>query len=339
MRDGIAVYVRDQVGRLRRGGADVSVLSPPEGGGELREPFRGGRAFVCAARSGRIFDRIVVHFQPSLFFAPRRPVSKVATSARFLMLAVTKRGKLEIVVHEADPPKLWRPDYLLLAMVFRAAGQLTFHTEAERRHLERAYPGRIRGRVVAHLVAPAISEPSSRRAARDELGLPEVSTPVFVCAGFLQASKGYDRAVEAFARLRTRASPGSSEEPSVAAPASLYVVGSVRESTPDNLAYARDLGARCEATPGVALVNRFVDDREFDLWIAAADRLVLPYRRSWSSGVLARAHALGTPALVADVGGLAEQADEHDVMFRDDQGLREAMQDVVDPHQGGGAGG
>ena len=59
-----------------------------------------------------------------------------------------------------------------------------------------------------------------------------------------------------------------------------------------------------------------MSDDDFDAWIAAADLFVLPYRRSWSSGALARAQLLGTPAAVADTGGLAEQAGPRDAVFR-----------------------
>jgi glycosyltransferase involved in cell wall biosynthesis len=77
------------------------------------------------------------------------------------------------------------------------------------------------------------------------------------------------------------------------------------------------------------MVDQFLPDEQFDLWIAAADRLVLPYRSSWSSGVLARAHELKTPAIVADVGGLREQAEGQDMVFEDDQGLRSAMAEAA----------
>jgi hypothetical protein len=40
--------------------------------------------------------------------------------------------------------------------------------------------------------------------------------------------------------------------------------------------------------------------------------------RAWSSGALARAQKLGTPAFVAAVGGLAEQAGPGDAVFRND---------------------
>jgi glycosyltransferase involved in cell wall biosynthesis len=70
---------------------------------------------------------------------------------------------------------------------------------------------------------------------------------------------------------------------------------------------------------------------EFDLWITAADAVVLPYRRSWSSGALARAQALGTPVIVTAVGGLAEQASSRDVVVHDDKGLRAAVEAIVSP--------
>jgi glycosyltransferase involved in cell wall biosynthesis len=308
---GIGTYARDQVARLRAAGDEVTVLSPPDGDGDVRAPFLGGRAFVRAAM-GSSFDRIVVHFQPALYYRPRRPLSKIATSAALWWLAVRRGPRLTVLVHEADPPVRGRPDYVLLRLALRRAGTVAFHTEAERREFERSYRTRVRSSIEPHTVAPTVH--TDRAEARRRLRLPVDGGPVFVCAGFLQPSKGFDRAVEAFARADGR--PDG---------ARLYVVGSVRDATSENLAYARSLAERCRAVRGVELVDRFLSDDEFDLWVAAADRVVLPYRRSWSSGVLARAHALGTPALVTDVGGLAEQAGEHDVVVRTDEELALAM--------------
>lgn len=309
-RCGIGVYARDQVERLRNEGHDVSVLSPPDGDGQVRVSFFGGRPFFNAARIGRRFDRIIVNFQPALYYRPRAPLSKVAASLGLLWLVLRRRGKVDILVHEADRPARWRPDYALLGLAFRAAGRMSFHTQAERRALEADYRLRVRGEVIAHRVAPTAAP--SRREARARLGIEEGGT-VFVCAGFLQPAKGFDRAVDAF----DRAGPNGGR---------LYVVGSVRERTPENLEYARALEHRCRSVAGVTLVDRYLPDEEFDLWVAAADRLVLPYRRSWSSGVLARAQAMGTPAIVTAVGGLPEQAGERDLVVRDDDELAEGMQ-------------
>jgi len=147
-----------------------------------------------------------------------------------------------------------------------------------------------------------------------------------VTPGFLQPSKGVERAF-----------PGFEGGGLVA----LYVVGSIRDRTDANLAYVAELHRRSEALPRVHLLDRYLDDEEFDQWVAAADWLVLAYRRAWSSGVLARAHAVGTRAIVTDVGGLAEQAAERDVVVpdRDDalvEAIRRASAVATSPSRGTG---
>ena len=74
---GIGAYARDQVARLRADGHEVTVLSPPDGDGDIKGPFLGGRAFLVAKRIGPRFDSAILHFQPALYFKPRAPVSKV----------------------------------------------------------------------------------------------------------------------------------------------------------------------------------------------------------------------------------------------------------------------
>jgi glycosyltransferase involved in cell wall biosynthesis len=305
---GIASYARDQVARMRTEGDQVTVLSPPDGDGGIRVPFLGGRPFLGALRAGGQFDRIVVHFQPGLYYRPRAPLSKVMTSMGLLLLVLVRGGRTEILIHEADPPRRWRPDYVLLRWAFARARRMWFHTDAERGGLERDYRIRVRGELIPHRVEPVRTV--SREEARAELYLPPDRT-IFLCAGFLQPSKGFDRAVEAF-RAAERGS--------------LYIVGSIRERTPENEAYAWALAQRAAAVPGVTFVERFLSDAEFDLWVAAADWLVVPYRRSWSSGVLARAQALGTPAIVTAVGGLPEQAGAMDTVVKDDEELARAFQ-------------
>ena len=307
---GVGSYARDQAERLRTEGHEVTVLTAPDGAGELTAPLLGGGAFREAARIAARFDRIVVHFQPALYYRQRAPVSKVATSFWLLRMTVRARRKVEVVVHEADLPKLWRPDYFLLRLCFGLAGTVSFHSEAEWQALERDYLVKVHGRVVPHLVS--VHGAVTRDQARERLGLGSGEGPIFVCAGFLQPSKGFDRAVEAFA-----AGAGNG--------ARLFIVGSVRDRTSENLAFARSLADRVRSVAGVTLIDRFVPDDEFDLWVAAADRIVLPYRRSWSSGILARAHLLGTRAIVSGMGGLAEQANEHDVVVRDDAELARAL--------------
>jgi len=313
---GIGAYARDQVRELRAAGQDVTVVTAPDGDGDVSAELLGGKAFRVADRMGGSFDRIVVHFQPALYYRPRSPLSRIATSASLLWLAL-RRPRLRMVVHEADPPLLWRPDYALLALAFRSAGRVVFHTETEREALERAYHVRVRSEIVPHRVLPA-APPPTRDEARAALGI-EGRGPVLVCAGFLHPGKGFDRAVSAFG------ASGAAERG-----ARLYVVGSIRreESGTEDRTLVGDLRAQADRTPGVSFAERYLSDEDLDRWIVAADALVLPYRRSWSSGMLARAHALGTPAVVTATGGLAEQASPADVVVRDDAALAAAIAGV-----------
>jgi glycosyltransferase involved in cell wall biosynthesis len=310
---GIGAYASAQAERLRAEGHDVVVLSPPDGDGDVRKPFIGGAAFRHAAAIGGRFDRVVVHYETGLYFRPRSPLTHLLTSASLLYLTL-RRSNVEIVLHEANvPPNRWRPDYRMLGMAFGRA-RLAFHTDAERIALERAYRIRTRWRLIDHTDGVTVHARLSREQARERLGL-GAEGALFVCAGFLQPDKGFDRAIRAFGAA---GSPGR-----------LWVVGSVRipsEATDRNV---EELRALADSTPGVTLLETFVSDEDFDAWVAAADRMVFPYRRAWSSGALARSQRLGTPALVSNAGGLAEQAGPEDVVFETEEALAELFAGAV----------
>lgn len=69
------------------------------------------------------------------------------------------------------------------------------------------------------------------------------------------------------------------------------------------------------AGPGraqVTVVNRYVTDAEARRHFAEADAVVLPYRRSSSSGPLQMAMSAGLPVVVTAVGGLVEAVEGYD---------------------------
>jgi glycosyltransferase involved in cell wall biosynthesis len=312
---GIGAYAAAQVARMRADGDAVVVLSPPDGDGDLRVPFLGGAALRRAASLGDGFDRIVVHYETGIWFRPHSPVTHVLTAASLLWLTL-RRARVEIVVHEArTPSSVWRPDYALLRLAFARAA-VRFHSRAELAAFERAYRVRTRAAIVDHAPNVTVHATMSKAAARKRLGL-DGERPLFVAAGFLQPDKSFERAIRAFGAA------GSIGR--------LAIVGSVRDITEENVRYATDLRALAERSQNVTVLERFVADDEFDTWLTAADAFVLPYRRAWSSGALARAQRLGTPALVSNVGGLAEQAGERDRVFETDEELAELMRDAMRP--------
>jgi len=305
-RCGIGAYSFALVERLRERGDEVTLISPPDGDGDLRVRFQDGRPFRAAAKMAPAYDRVLIHFQPALYFKPRAPISKIRTSLALLRLCRDHPGT-EILVHEADPPIRWRPDYILLRRAFRAAPLLLFHTEREHEQLERAYRTPVSAKLVDHRDGIAVRARPSKEEARKLLDLP-IGERIFVSPGFIHPDKGLERAIDAVKRT------GAGR---------LFVVGSVKDATPKNLAYAK--GLRERGGDGVTLVERFLEEAELDAWTAAADAVILPYRRSWSSGALARAQSLGTPAIVTAVGGLPEQASDRDVVVSSDRELDQAL--------------
>jgi glycosyltransferase involved in cell wall biosynthesis len=155
----------------------------------------------------------------------------------------------------------------------------------------------------------------SRAEARRELGL-ELGEFCFLCIGFLQRHKGFDRALEAFARI-----PGPNLR--------LDVVGSARMAVPEVQHYLTELRAQVRSTPRSTLHEGYASDHAFDCWLSACDVVVLPYREIWSSGVLARAQLFGRRVIVSDVGGLPDQAGPLAVVVHDDEELYRAMAEVA----------
>jgi glycosyltransferase involved in cell wall biosynthesis len=70
--------------------------------------------------------------------------------------------------------------------------------------------------------------------------------------------------------------------------------------------------AASPARDQITVVNRYVTDAEAQQHFAAADAVVLPYRRSSSSGPLHMAMSAGLPVVVTAVGGLVEAAAGYD---------------------------
>lgn len=82
----------------------------------------------------------------------------------------------------------------------------------------------------------------------------------------------------------------------------------------------------------ITVVNRYVTDAEVAEHFAAADAVVLPYRRSSSSGPLQVAMSEGLPVVVTAVGGLVEAAGDYEgtrfVAPADPAALAEALAEM-----------
>jgi glycosyltransferase involved in cell wall biosynthesis len=322
-RCGIASYTVQVAATLRREGHTVEVMSPrPSAGQHWADYSRSARGVLRALALSRRADRTVVEFMPDLLFrSMRRHLFIQQWPAVALLFAFGRR--VELVVHEAPyralrgrkdlSGRIGRVMWRTLITLPRAA---YVHTAWERQQLvEATGVSAERIQLLSHGESFLKRVEPDRERARRELGLRDGDFH-FLSIGFLQPHKGFDRAMRALASL-----PGDHVR--------LDVVGSMRVDTPEVQAHVETLRQLAAANPRITLHEGYVSDELFDRWIVACDAVVLPYREIWSSGVLERAKLYGRPAVVADVGGLGDQADASTRVVRDDDELRAAMAEVA----------
>jgi len=173
----------------------------------------------------------------------------------------------------------------------RGMDRVIVHSEATRRRVT-DHLGLAPERVTVVPLAPyAPDRPIARAEARRALGIP-VDGPVALFFGQFRPYKGFDALLEAWPRVR----------------ASLPEARLVAAGPAGGAAEARlqaDVRARGLA-PSVDLRIGHVGAAEHDALFAAADVVVLPYRDTDDSGVLAAARGHGRAVVATTVGGLPE---------------------------------
>jgi len=313
-RDGIAAYAVQEVRWLRAAGDDVEVLSPLPSAAHHHLPLGRVRGAVALLRVARRYDRVVVQYHPALFFG-RSSNGPTALLTWAVLVLLVRLVPVELRIHETNFGVGRLPHRVLSRRFLAGASDRTVHTTAERTRLA-AESGLAeeRFRLIDHGRSFRTHTMLDRPTARRELGI-DGDPFVFLSIGFLQEHKGFDRALEAFGRSGVDAE--------------YHVVGSARVDAPDILAHVHRLRTLCATIPGAFLHDRYVSDAEFDMWIRAADMVVLPYREIWSSGVIERCALAGTPTIVRRVGGLEDQAGPTTRLIDDDDELVAALRDAA----------
>jgi glycosyltransferase involved in cell wall biosynthesis len=167
---------------------------------------------------------------------------------------------------------------------FLSADAFVCHSAEDSARLRRLAPGRA-ARVLPHPIVA--SEPPSRDRARERLG---VEGPLVLFLGLIRRYKGVDLLLDAAPDIVRRTG------------ARIAIVG---EIFPD----AADAMRRVASSPvrdRILVEDRYVSEADMDLWLAACDAVVLPYRAISGSGIAARAIAARRPMAAAAIGGLKD---------------------------------
>jgi glycosyltransferase involved in cell wall biosynthesis/SAM-dependent methyltransferase len=316
-RDGVAIYAAEIATRLRREGHAVEVVSLEPSAAEHQADFRTNLGLLKVLQLSRRVDRTFIHFIPEQFFRSLKRQYFIAHWPAFA--ALLKFGHdVEMVIHEAPYADIAKSTGIkrkvLNAMwraIVRAPRQTYVHTAWERERLGTALQMSVDSVQVLDSGDPITKRTRLDRAeARKMLGL-DPDRYIYLCIGFLQHHKGFDRAVQAL--------------PYIQGDVQLHITGSMRVRAPEIESYVQELRELVGHTPRAFLHEGFLDEATFDRWLVACNSVVLPYRDIYSSGILERAKLWERPAVVTDVGGLGSQADSNTTIVADDDELLHAM--------------
>jgi glycosyltransferase involved in cell wall biosynthesis len=314
-RCGVGIYASQSVQKLRSEGHIVDVISPDmDGNVDFKCNLCGGFRILKLLKLGVFYDKIIIQYHPAFFFKNSGDsgewLTNFAVNLSFILLLLCYQKKIELQCHEIHYYPIQRIgflNYLAYRSWWGLARTVVFHTQKERDAFSRnMYFGMHwkRLEVRPHHQDFSKFKDISTYEARRELGIP-LQEQVFLCIGFIQAHKGFDRVIRAFNAVY----PAS---------ARLYIVGSLRLVYDGTENYLNLLRFLAMDNPQVMLVEKFVSDREFDTWIAACDYIVAPYREIWSSSVVARAKLFGKTVIASRVGGLDDQLDGEGFLFTTD---------------------
>ena len=135
----------------------------------------------------------------------------------------------------------------------------------------------------------------ARGEARERLGFP-AGDRIALFFGLIKPYKGLEYLVEAFSQIGSRI-PN----------ARLVIAGALFQ---DPGGFYRNLLEKASRRGNVTCVIDYVPFECVGLYFSASDVIVLPYTKTYQSGVLMAAYAAGRPVVVTDTGGLSEVVEE-----------------------------
>lgn len=260
-------------------------------------------------RTARRFDPDIVHFQGAQrpeFYLLIWSVLRLLTRARFVWTPQ------DVLSNSLKPyhRRLLRFVYGRMAHVFLNARQ----NAGPVHELFGVPEDRITVLPIPDLVAFARSDLG--RALPPELTL-DPGLPLILCFGLIEERKGIGTLIEAFPRLRKKAS--------------LLIMG---KALTDTGQFRAALAATGLDGTRAQMIARYASFEEMNGLFERARAVVLPYHSGWNSGVLAAAQGYGRPVVATTVGGFDEVVAEGTtgllVPPRDPRALADALDRLLD---------
>ena len=133
--------------------------------------------------------------------------------------------------------------------------------------------------------------------ARKEIKIPD-GKRVILFFGFIKKYKGLEYLVSAFQKIK-----GGLDN------ITLLIVGSIYNGDNEDFKFYSDLIDLISHDDDIICVNEYVPFEKINSYFLASDVVVLPYIKTYTSGILLAAYAAGRPVIVTDTGALSEVVD------------------------------
>jgi glycosyltransferase involved in cell wall biosynthesis len=247
----------------------------------IRKEFRNLSFDIDSASPGswRETARRIDAFSPQLVIIPWWVVYW-GPMYLYLLLSLKRKGIrvlflcINVYEHEDTPLKKE-----LTKFVLKRVAHFIVHSEQEKRQILEFHPA---ARVTKHLL-PLFTY--------SELSLPQRQNDVInlLFFGFVRRYKGLDLLLRALAMLK-------------AEKIKLRVAGQFWKDKEEYLRLVLELGI----SEMVQIEDGYISDEEMSRYFAGSDLVVLPYKRSITSGVIATAYGFRKPVLATRVGGFHE---------------------------------
>lgn len=313
---GIGAYAQQQVKYLRQLGAKVDVMAI-KGNGKYRMELNTPEKILELKNFKKKYDRIIIQYHASFYYKTDGDVSDSIKTHKAFTNVFQDNPNIEVVCHEIKYPVdrnntgLSRKKDIAENKVKRekwlATSSVVFHSQIEKDTFCQKLDIQTDEKKIK-IVPPNFyyvkNRDISKSQARAELGIP-LEKQIFLCIGFIQPHKAFDKVAEAFTKLHKNMDK------------QLYMVGSLRLVYSETKEYLQLLEQYTDKNETIFLKSQFVSDEIFDTWLIACDVVVVPYEEIWTSGVLGRAKLFQKRCIVRDVGGLKEQLCEGDIIFNE----------------------
>jgi len=203
-----------------------------------------------------------------------------------------ERSNVGFICHNVMPHERTPFARALSLRALRHGDGFIVHSEPDRKSLESLLPG-LRAEAVRRTVHPEYElfpvSGLGKAEARARLG---IEGRVLLFFGLVRKYKGLMDLIEAMAHVRNR-------------DLVCVVAGEFYDKKAKYVSKTQQL----KLGDRIRLVDRYVPNEEVELYFAAADVVVLPYRSASQSGVAQIAYRFGRPVIATSVGGLPESID------------------------------